>query len=275
MSLSERVAARYKSKKKIPGSDTIVYEYSPQQVARRNNQKAERLEKLSKNIGKLKAQVKKDLSSGDPDKAMVALVVSLIDHTAERIGNEGSAEDGHFGVTGWQRNHISFGKGKATVRYVGKSGVKQKKTVTDKAILSALRDAYEAAGEDEPIFQHDMGKVTAEKVNKYLSRFDITAKDLRGYHANLTMRENLKAIRKGTLPEGRKEREAQLKKEWKRALELTADHVGHESSTLESQYLTPGVKDLYMKNGEVMRGMVAGMVTAVVYMYLRDQECLG
>jgi DNA topoisomerase IB len=260
--------ARYK-KKFLTEKGNTVYEYSPRQVARRNNQKAERLEKLNKNIGKLRAQVKKDLSSGDPDKALTALVISCIDQTAERIGNESSAEDGHFGVTGWQRNHISFGKGGAMVRYVGKSGVKQKKSITDKAILRALKDAYEAAGEGEPIFQHDMGKVTAEKVNKYLSRFDVTAKDLRGFHANLTMRENLKKVRKGILPENRKEREKQLKKEWKQALERTADHVGHEASTLESQYLTPGVKDLYLKNGEVMRGMVAKLATSVVYLYLR------
>jgi len=263
--------ARYK-KKFLTEKGNTVYEYSPQQVARRNNQKAERLEKLSKNIGKLRAQVKKDLSSGDPDKALIALVVSCIDHTAERIGNESSAEDGHFGVTGWQRNHISFGKEKATIRYVGKSGVQQNKTVTDKAILSALRDAYEAAGEGEPIFQHDMGKITAEKVNKYLSRFDVTAKDLRGFHANLTMRENLKAVRKGLLPEDRKERKAQLKKEWKEALEATAQWVGHSVGTLGSQYLVPGLEEAFMKDGTIMEKMKASSMAlrvATLYSFLR------
>ena len=265
-------AARYKSKRRIPDSDTVIYEYSPQQVARRNNQKAERLEKLSRNIGKLRAQVKKDLSSGDPDKAMTALAVALIDHTYERVGNDQSAEEGHVGVTGWQRNHISFGKGKATIKYVGKSGVGQKKTVTDKAILTALRDAYEAAGDGDSIFEHNTGKVDASKVNAYLKRFNVTAKDIRGLHANREMREALKVIRKGALPGDPKERKAQLKEEWKKALEETSKKVGHEASTLRSQYLVPGLEDTFLKDGTIMEKMKASSLAlrvATVYLYRR------
>jgi DNA topoisomerase-1 len=262
--------ARYK-KKFLTEKGNTVYEYSPRQVARRNNQKAERLEKLNKNIGKLKAQVKKDLSSGDPDKALAALAIALIDHTYERVGNNESAGEGHVGVTGWERGHISFSKGKATIKYVGKSGVSQKKTVTDKAILRALRDAYEAAEDGESIFQHDTGTVDAARVNAYLKRFNITAKDIRGLHANREMREALKAIRKGALPEDSKERKVQLKDEWKKALEMTAKAVGHEASTLRSQYLVPGLEDEFLKDGTIMEKMkkASSLALRVATLYLR------
>ena len=252
---ASRIAAKYKSKKKIEtadGGEATVYEYSDKQIANRHRTKALRLEKLEKSIGKLRAKVKRDLHSQDPEKTLVALVVALIDHTHERPGNEGSAGDGHFGVTGWQKKHVSFGKGGVTIKYVGKSGVEHSKKITDAAVKDALRTAYDAAeGEDTNIFEWDGGSVTAEKVNKYLASFDITAKDLRGFAANSIMREKLQAARKGKLPEDKKKREKQLKEEFKSALEATAEEIGHTPKMLEEAYLTPGTSEAYLKDGTV------------------------
>lgn len=257
-----RIAARYKEKF-LSDEGNAIYTYSERQVALRNTKKAERLEKLRKSVHKLRARVKKDLSSKDPETALTALVVGLMDHTAERVGNEESKEErGHVGVTGWQKTHVSFSKGKATVNYTGKSGVKQKKSVTEKALVSALKKAHDSCKEGD-LFCHEGGKVTATKVNAYLKEFDITAKDLRGLHANVGLREALKRVRAkgGELPSAAKKRKAQLKKEFSQALEETAEAIGHEASTLRSQYLTPGVEDQYLKNGEVMKGMVASVAT--------------
>lgn len=261
-SLTLRVAARYKAKKKVrseDGGETTVYVYTERQVQHRNREKAERLDTLRGKIGDIRKQVKKDLKSEDTETRLTALVVALMDHTAERVGNEESAKDGHFGVTGWQRKHLTLGAKGATLRYVGKSGVKHEKKVTDKAILKALRDAYNESKEDgDCLFCWDGGKITAEVVNKYLKPFKVTAKDIRGFHANTEMREALKAVRAkgGKLPEDKKEREAKLKEEFKEALELTAEEVGHEASTLRNQYLTPGLEDQFLKDGTVPAGMV-------------------
>lgn len=252
--LAVRVAARYKGKKTTEKGN-VVYMYSEGQIARRNADKAKRLEGLRSNIDKLRGQVKKDLRSGDPDKVLTALAVALIDETYERVGNDESADDGHFGVTGWTKKHVSFGKGKASISYVGKSGVKQKKTVSDKAIVRALQDAYEGCSGD-CIFEHDGGRVTATKVNAYLKKFDISAKDLRGFHANREMHERLQAARKGKLSEDKAEREKQLKSEFKAALEETAKAVGHEPATLKSQYLVPGLEEQFLKDGTVTDKMV-------------------
>jgi DNA topoisomerase-1 len=265
-SAASRVAARYKDKK-VTDEGNTVYLYSERQVARRNNEKAQRLESLRKGVHKLRAQVKKDLQSGEPEKVLTALAVGLMDHTAERVGNPSSAEEGHFGVTGWNKSHVSFSKGKATVKYVGKSGVKQSKTVSDKALVKALRDAYEAC--EDGIFCHETVTVDAKKVNAYLKKFDITAKDLRGLHANTVMQEKLKALRKGELPTDPKERKEQLKKEFKKALEETAADVGHEPSTLRSQYLVPNLEDEYMK-GRVMDKMVKTARRVACYYWARQ-----
>lgn len=256
-SMAHRVAARYKSKKKVKtqdGEEMTVYEYSDKQVAHRNKKKAERIEKLRKSIDKIRTTVKKDLKSSDKAKAMTALVVGLIDDTFERVGNEGSAKDGHYGVTGWKKKHVTFGSGGATIKYVGKSGVKHEKKVSDPTIRKALKKAYdECEGDNKGLFEWDGGSVTAEKVNEYLKPFDITAKDLRGFHANREMTEHLKAIRaKGKdLPEEKKAREKLLKKEFLKALDETAEAVGHEAATLRSMYLVPGLEEQYMKDGTV------------------------
>lgn len=258
-----RVAARYKQKKKVEsedGGETTVYLYSERQIARRNAEKAKRLEKLTKSIGDLRSKVKRDLKSSDPERYLTALAVALIDHTYERVGNDGSAKDKeHFGVTGWQKRHVSFGKGHATIKYTGKSGVQQTKKVTDKGILAALRNAYEAADDDDTsLFNNELGKVNSTKVNAYLEPFGVTAKDIRGLHANREMQERLRAARGkgGSLSSDKKERTKQLKAEFKAALEETAKAVGHEAATLKSQYLVPGLEESFLKDGTVMSKML-------------------
>lgn len=253
------VLAKYKSKKKIKnkdGEETTVYMYSEKQIANRHRQKAKRIEALRGKMGDLRKKVKRDLKSSDPEKMLTALAVALMDHTYERVGNSESADDGHFGVTGWQKKHVTFGKGTATLNYVGKSGVKQKKKVDDASIVKALRDAYEAAGsDDDDIFAMEAGgKITAEKVNAYLKEFDISAKDIRGLHANEEMREALAQARKegGKLPADKKAKEKKLKAEFMKALEATAEAVGHEPATLRNQYLVPALEDTYMTDGSVI-----------------------
>jgi DNA topoisomerase-1 len=250
-----RVAARYKSKTKLESGNT-VYEYSERQIADRHRKKAERYEQLRGSIEKLRARVNKDLGAKDSKVSLTALAIALMDHTYERVGNDTSAEDGHFGVTGWQKKHISLGKNSATIKYVGKSGVKHEKEVTDKKTLAALRDAYKDLKSDtDCLFGTEEGSVKAKDVNEYLKEFDVTAKDIRGLHANEEMRERLEKIRSkgGKLPEDKKKREKQLKDEFKEALDATAEAVGHEASTLRSQYLVPSLESTYVEGGTVIK----------------------
>lgn len=248
---SLRVASRYQKKKKLESGNTL-YVYSPRQVALRNNEKADRIEKFKTSLGKLRKKVEKDLTSKDTKTKLTALVVALIDHTYERVGNDESAEErGHFGVTGWQKQHVSMGKGKATIRYTGKSGVKHEKMVDDTKILPALKAAYDAVEKDTGGLFEGVG---SKEVNEYLSSFNITAKDLRGLHANREMQERLRVIRsKGPkLPSDRKGKDEILKKEFKEALEGAAEAVGHEPSTLRSQYLVPALESSYLKDGTII-----------------------
>jgi len=248
------IIAKFKQKKKVKsqdGGETTVYVYSEGQIDKRHREKAQRLEKLRKSKSKLDAQVKKDLTAKDDKTRGVALAIALMDETAERVGNEESADDGHVGVTGWTKEHIKFKGGKAHIDYVGKSGVKQHKEVADKALVKALKAACD--GDEDCVVG-----ASAEEVNAYLKEFDITAKDIRGLHANQTMQDSLRSIRKKgpKLPSDKKEREKLLKEEFKKALEQTAEAVGHEPSTLKSQYLVKGLEGDFMGDGTVNNSLV-------------------
>ena len=149
-----RVTAKFKSKKQVPKADgkgtTTIYEYGPRQVQNRNREKAKRVEKLRTQIGGLRDKVKGDLASDDPKKRLTALAVALIDQTYERVGNERSAkENGHHGITTLNVDHVKVSGGKATLTYTGKSGVKHKKTISDKATVKALKSALDGRSDGD------------------------------------------------------------------------------------------------------------------------------
>jgi 2'-5' RNA ligase len=253
--------SKYKSKKKIKtpdGDETVVYEYSERQVLNRHKEKADRIDSLREVHSELMKRVSKDLESKDMHTRMTALAIALIDATYERVGNAESAKSGHYGVTGWLKKHMTFAKNKVIFRYTGKSGVRQEKVVHDPDILRILRECCKGKSDDTPIFDlGEVGKVTSKDVNAYLEDYEITAKDLRGYHANREMQDRLRQIRKKgpNLPHSRKEKDEILGEEFKQALEDVADVVGHEPATLRGQYLVPWMEEAYLHDGTVIESL--------------------
>lgn len=243
--------SKYKEKKKEE-SGNITYIYDEKHIKERNKKKADKVEKLRKSISKVRTQVQKDIKSEDPKVRLPALAVALIDETYERVGNRKSARElKHYGVTEWLVKHVTFSGGGAKIKYVGKSGVKQEKEVKEKAVVKALKDAVKGKKKGDQILSEDNFSLNDNHVNHYLRPFNITAKDIRGLHANEEMKKALKSARSGALPKNEKEKEKKLKEEFKKALEETAKVVGHEASTLKNQYLTPDIEERYMKSGKV------------------------
>jgi len=250
--LSIREAKNYVEKRKEE-SGNITYVYSKKHIENRNKKKMKRIKSLSKSLSKLRSQIRKDLQSGDLKTKYTALAVALIDETYERVGNSASARNlKHYGVTTWMKKHFTIRDGKATIKYVGKSGVKQKKTVSEKGTLKVLKELLKDKRPNDKVFKGDDYSINADNINAYLKKFKITAKDIRGLHANEEMRKALKQVRKGKLPpKGEKERDKKLKEEFKSALELAAAEVGHEPGTLKNQYLIPTLEPDYLKDGRI------------------------
>jgi len=213
----------------------------------RQRKKTTALRRLGENIHRLRAKIRRDLNDEKEKVRLTALVVSLMDKTGSRVGNEESAESGHVGITGLCKEHIEVEGNTVKLSYTGKSGVKQEKQVTDQKIATLIRAALERCEKNsDPVFQTSDGfKIKADKVNRYLADFDVTAKDIRGFAANRFM---LESLRKAKTPDEERER----KSKFLDLLESVAGRVGHTPNMLRKHYLLPNLEDEYVKHGRIV-----------------------
>jgi len=224
----------------------------------RRQKKTKSVRSLAQQIGTLRGRVRRDLRSKDEKIRLTALAVALMDKTAERVGNNASAKDGHFGVTGWTKKHITISGNKVTLKYVGKSGVKQDKSFTDKTLASMMKACLK--GKKATLLTMDDGtEIRSAQVNKYLKDFGITAKDIRGYRANDLLVKILKATKAPSTPEERK-------KTLKEAMKQVAEAVGHQQATLKKHYILPGVEESYISSGSVKKVRNAALVTRIAFL---------
>lgn len=249
--LAEQTPA-YKGKKKTDQGNTI-YLYDKDHVEKRTKKKVNQVNKLQDALGDLRSKYRSDLRSSDMDTKLTALAVALMDVTYERVGNTASAKEGHFGVTTWRRRHFTFKQdGTASLKYVGKSGVSHTKTIKDKGIVKVLKELCKGKGKEDCALSDGTLFARSAKVNKYLEPFGITAKDIRGFHANRLMRMKLRQLKKELNRSGDANTRRKARKDkFKEALNWVANEVGHQASTLRSQYLAPNMEEDFVEHGRV------------------------
>lgn len=209
----------YKEKKKTDKG--YVWVYDDKHVEKRWKEKKEKLKKLEKELEKVRKKYREDLRSDDDRTKAIAAIIGIMDDTAMRIGNEESAKEGTYGASTLKVEHVKGSGSKITFDFPGKGAVEQHVELKDKSVIKAVRDLMKGKKKKDFIFEVDGKKIWDRAVNRYLSSFDISAKDLRGFHANRLMKEMLK------------------KKNFNDALNEVAEIVGHEASTLKNQYLDP------------------------------------
>lgn len=226
-------------KKKIKTDNGYVWQYDESHIEKRWEQKREKIKLLEKNIKKVRKQYEKDLTDDDLRTRAIAAVVGIIDDTAMRVGNPESVEEHEtYGATTLKVKHLNFVGSKVNFKFSGKDEVLQDDTVKNAKVIKVLKELIKKKKNDDFIFEVDGKKIWDRAINRYLEPFDISAKDLRGFHSNRLMKEMLK------------------KKDWDDALEEVAEFIGHKPSTLKNQYLDPELVEKHEKKskaGEVVR----------------------
>lgn len=213
-----------------------------------------RIQELSNGIHRLRLNISRDIQSDDERTALTALVLAVMDRTAERIGNDDSADNGHFGVTGFRKKHISVVGSKVHLDYMGKSGMMHEKSFSDARVAKALKKAIKNAPGKFLFETSDGFRIKSDRVNRYLEPFNISAKDLRGYNANRWIIDLLnKADGKWQLVDdgngkGKKER----KKIFNKALKEVALRVGHGKGTLKKHYMIPELPIEYIDHARII-----------------------
>lgn len=208
--------------------------------------KRESIYNLRDKVSRLKRKVYSDLFSSDDRTRLTALVVRIMMLTSERVGNNDSAKNGHFGVTGFKRKHVDVEGNQIILTYIGKSGVEHEKTFSDATSALMLRDLIKfAKTPNSPLFTTKDGfEIKADKVNRYLRKFDAKSKDIRGFNANRMMVIELKS-------KGKIKSENDRKKVFNEALRKISAKIGHGPATLRKQYLLPEIEEKFYAHGSI------------------------
>jgi DNA topoisomerase-1 len=229
----------------LSSSEKKMSEKEIEAEKKRSTKKVNAVKTLAENITSLRHNVTRDLRSEDERTRMTALVIALMDRTAERVGNDESAQNGHFGVTGFKKKHISVDGERVLLKYVGKSGVKHEKSFSDSKISTMVSEISRNKSEEDFLFQCSDGyKVKSDRVNRYLDEYGVTAKDIRGYSANRLM---IDALKRQKCPSEESER----KKIFLAVLKRVAEQVGHGSQMLRNSYLIPKIESSWIRDGKI------------------------
>ena len=235
----------YRTIKRKDGTTYQVKVYSEEELQARAAKKQTSLKNLAQNISKLRNKVNQDLQSENQKDFLTALVVYAMLETSERVGNQVSASNGNYGITGWKKSHVTISGNEVNLKYRGKSSVEHEKTVNNVKLATLLKQAIKNSPNDEIFVTSNGFKIKADRVNRYLKKFDISTKDIRGYSANKWLVGRLKRI----TPE---EKDTKRKKQFNRILKEVAQKVGHKAPTLKKHYLLPQVETAWIEKSKVV-----------------------
>jgi DNA topoisomerase-1 len=186
----------------------------------------------------LRRRLKRDLKQqGLPREKILATVVTLLEQTLIRIGNEDYARaNKSFGLTTLRNRHVKVKGAEMRFLFKGKSGKQWSLALRDPRVAKVVRSCQELPGQHLFEYRGDDGAVHAvssSDVNDYLREItgsDITAKDFR------TWAGTVKAAM------GFREQEGPFTKKAVRAvIAAVAEELGNTVAVCRKCYIHPGV----------------------------------
>ncbi len=175
------------------------YRYHPQWRQVRDEAKFDRLLDFGEALPNLRTTVAEDLGrSGLTFTKVVALVVSLLDRTLIRVGNEEYRRDnGTFGLTTLEADHVEISGTDVTFHYLGKHSLEHEVTLKDRQLARAVRSCHELGGRELFTYRGEDGlpvRVDSADCNEYLAEVvgtGTTVKYFRTWGATVTALEAL------------------------------------------------------------------------------------
>lgn len=163
------------------------YRYHPDFVRMRDTAKYEHLVSFAQALPALRRRLKADLRRpGLPREKVLATVITLLESTLIRVGNEDYARTNRsFGLTTLRNRHASLNGAELTFLFTGKSGKRWNLSLRDRRVARVIRSCQELPGQH--LFEYrapdgTVHAVSSSDVNSYLrdiSGREISAKDFR------------------------------------------------------------------------------------------------
>jgi DNA topoisomerase-1 len=213
----------------------------------RDGNKFEHVATFARALPKLRRRVERDMRlPGLPRDKVLATVVSLLDLTLLRIGNEDYAKANHsFGLTTLLDRHVQVKGDTLQFEFQGKSGKHWRLAVHDHRIARIVKSCQELPGQHLFQYVDDDGTrqaVESADVNQYLRAVtgaDITAKDFRTWGATVLAASALSRYP----PYGA---QTLAKANLKEAIEYVAGELGNTPTVCRKSYIHPCVMDGYL-----------------------------
>jgi DNA topoisomerase I len=223
------------------------YRYHPRWRAVRDAGKYMRLAQFCRALPRLRRQVDSDLRCDCLCKdKVVALVVSLLERTQLRVGNDEYARtNDSYGATTLRARHARVRGSAVELRFRGKGGKPYRVALRDRRMAALVRRCRELPG--QRLFQYldPSGRavpVTSTDVNLYVRAAtggSFTAKDFRTWAATMACATLLASRQAGDSPTARK-------REVKKIVETVAEQLGNTATVCRNSYIHPAVIDGYV-----------------------------
>jgi DNA topoisomerase-1 len=225
------------------------YRYHARWREVRDETKFDRMVEFARALPRIRAAAGRDLARpGLPREKVLATVVSLLESTMIRVGNEEYAKhNDSYGLTTLQGHHVSISGDTLRFRFRGKSGREHRVSVHDKKLARIVRQVRDLPGQE--LFQYlgDDGAtaaISSEDVNAYLREIagsDFTAKDFRTWEGTLACALALASDRVEGISDAKIRVVA--------AIKAVAERLGNTPAVCKKSYIHPGVIDEFLATG--------------------------
>ena len=179
------------------------YRYHRDFIAVRDSSKYAHLVEFAKALPALRRRLKADLRRKRlPREKVMAAIVTLLEETLIRIGNEDYARNNaSFGLTTLRNRHVKVRRESLNFQFKGKSGKVWNLAIRDPRIAKIVASCQELPGQHLFEYRDEDGgvhAVSSSDVNAYLraiSGRDITAKDFRTWAGTVKTAVGLASIK--------------------------------------------------------------------------------
>ena len=212
----------------------------------RNETKFHHLVEFGKALPQLRLQLEKDMSQSDiTESKVVATVVSLMERTYIRIGNETyEKENGSFGLTTLKDRHVKLDGDTIKFSFTGKKSVQHAITLKNKKLAKAVKDCRDIPGKE--LFQYydkdnNRQKVDSSMVNNYIKQAtggNFSAKDFRTWAGSLNILHSFAAMEE--IIDEKEKKNVVLK-----ALDDVSKALGNTRTVCRKYYVHPGIISMY------------------------------
>lgn len=230
------------------------YLYHPAWRERRDAEKFEHMEEFAQHLLSRRRRARLEVKEEPTLRSVCATAFGLLDLGVFRVGSDRyTDENGSYGLTTVEKQHVHRDGRAMVFEYVAKSGQELSVSIRDDRLVSTLEVLRRRRGGGDGLLAYredgDWHTLTAQHVNQYVKEIlgdDFSAKDFRTWRGTVIAAYALSDA-DGSTKTSRKRAAAAAMRE-------VASHLGNTPAVARSSYVDPRVVDLFQDGVVVASG---------------------